>query len=630
MIELRLLGPLEIRVDGEPAPPELLWRKHAALLVHLALDGARARTRDQLIALLWPDKPEGAGRHSLNEAVRVIRRSAGAEALVSSVGSLRLAPGFVDSDAAALAQSLNAGSAAAAASTIAGDLLDGFAVPDSAAFEQWLDAERRIWRPRMLDALLAASRAEADAGHLVASLTLAQRAVALDALSEPATLRLTETLVLLGDRAGALDACAALETALTEVDATPGAAFRRLQGQIRAGTTPVPGPAAEPAPPRDRRLPMLERELELTALLAAWQRARNRPCTSLLVILGRDGCGRSRLATELAQRVRLDGAAVAFAHAVPGDGGVHNAGMLALARGGLLDAPGIAGAAPEALGTLAAAIPEWQERFPAVERIAGSMNAGFADVVRAAASVGPVVLISDDAQWIDPVSRTALLSLLRDCSSLPVCVLLTLRPADACPDIDRARAHVGREWDGAVVHVEPLSIAGISHLVEERFPAWGAADQERLARRLLADTAGLPGLVGELLSAIGAGLPPDTGTWPAPSRTLDATFPADRPDAITAAVRVNYGCLSASERELLAAASVLGERVSARLLERAIGQGEADVAGGLDRLEAQCWLESDASGYAFAARVVRDVIARDFVTRGARRRMEERLGHDPA
>lgn len=628
MIEVRLLGPLEIRVDGEPAPPELLWRKHAALLVYLALDGARARARDQLMALLWPDKPEEAARHSLNEAVRVIRRSAGAEALVSSVGSLRLAPGFVDSDAAALARALDAGSATALAGTITGDLLDGFAVPDSAPFEQWLDAERRIWRPRMLDVLLAASRAEADAGHLAASLTLAQRAVTIDALSEPAALRLAETLMLLGDRAGALDACGALERALVDVDATPGAAIRRLQGQLRAGTKVVPRHTAEASPPRDRRLPMLERERDLSALLAAWRRARDRQCSALLVILGRDGCGRSRLATELAERVRLDGAAVALAHAVPGDEGVRNAGMLALARGGLLDAPGIAGAAPEALGTLAAAIPEWQERFPAVERIEGSMEAGFADVVRAAASAGPLLLISDDAQWLDPVSRAALLALLRDCSSLPVGVLLTLRPADTCPDVDRARAHVGREWDGAAVEVKPLSIAGICRLAEERFSAWSAADQQRLARRLLADTAGLPGLVGELLSAIGAGLAPDTGSWPAPSRTLDATFPADRPDAVTAAVRVNYGCLSAGERELLAAASVLGERVNARLIERATGQGEAEVADGLDRLEAQCWLESDASGYAFAARVVRDVIARDFVTPGARRRMKDRLGGD--
>lgn len=630
MIQLRLLGPLEVRVDGEQAPPELLWRKHAALLVYLALGGARARTRESLIALLWPASSGEAGRHSLNEAVRVIRRTAGAEAIVSGVGDVRLAPGAVESDVDALARLLAAGVPADGAGLIVGDLLDGFSVPDCAAFEQWLDAERRRWRRVMLEALLAASRGEAEAGHVAAALDLASRAVALDSMCEPATERVIEALALLGDRPGALDAYSALEAALGEVGAAPSRALRRRVDLIRSGKLTVTPPAHATGLQHERRLALMEREADLGTLLAAWRLGRNTSRSTLLVILGRDGCGRSRLASELAQRVRLDGTSVSFARTVPGDAALEGAGLVGLARGGLLDALGVAGATPEAIGVCAGLMPEWQERFPGVAPTSGSVGLAFAEVVRAAAGAGPILLVVDDAQWMDPGSRAALLAVLRDCAALPVTVALTLRPTDDCPDVDRARAHVGREWGGATVELAPLSLTAIIQLAADRFPAWSSESHERLGRRLQADSAGLPTLVGELLSAIGAGLGSETGSWPAPSRTLDATLPAGRPDAITAAVRVNYGCLTTDERELLAAASVLGERVTPEILRCATDRPDNDIARSLNRLEGQCWLESDARGYAFAARVVRDVIAKDFVTAGARRRLEQRLGRLPA
>jgi DNA-binding SARP family transcriptional activator len=73
MMSCQTLGPVGLSLDGGPAPPELLWRKHLALLVYLARS-PRGRTREHLVGLLWPEKPEAAARHSLNEATRVLRR----------------------------------------------------------------------------------------------------------------------------------------------------------------------------------------------------------------------------------------------------------------------------------------------------------------------------------------------------------------------------------------------------------------------------------------------------------------------------------------------------------------------------------------------------------------------------
>ena len=81
MIRCRTLGPVGVSVNDQPAPPELLWRKHLALLVVLARAPRRTRAREQLTGLLWAEKADSAARHSLNEALRVIRRTAGDDAL---------------------------------------------------------------------------------------------------------------------------------------------------------------------------------------------------------------------------------------------------------------------------------------------------------------------------------------------------------------------------------------------------------------------------------------------------------------------------------------------------------------------------------------------------------------------
>src|SRR3989442_7919555 len=98
MIFCRTLGPVAVSVDGGSAPPELLWGKNLALLVSLARSPRRARAREPLIGLLWGDKREGAARHSLNEAVRVLRRHAGEGGVETEAGQVRLVAGAVELD----------------------------------------------------------------------------------------------------------------------------------------------------------------------------------------------------------------------------------------------------------------------------------------------------------------------------------------------------------------------------------------------------------------------------------------------------------------------------------------------------------------------------------------------------
>ncbi|MGH7614194.1 MAG: AfsR/SARP family transcriptional regulator, partial [Gemmatimonadales bacterium] len=91
VIEARVLGPVEVSVDGKSAPAKLLWRKHLALLVYLARSPRRGRSREHLVGLLWPDKPESDARHSLNEALGVIRHCVGEGEVDTQADQVRLA-----------------------------------------------------------------------------------------------------------------------------------------------------------------------------------------------------------------------------------------------------------------------------------------------------------------------------------------------------------------------------------------------------------------------------------------------------------------------------------------------------------------------------------------------------------
>src|SRR5437763_60351 len=83
----RVLGPVQVTLAGADAPPELLWRKHVALLVYLARSPRRRRTREHLVGLLWSERDEKQARHSLSEALRVFRRVLGDD----QVAALRVA-----------------------------------------------------------------------------------------------------------------------------------------------------------------------------------------------------------------------------------------------------------------------------------------------------------------------------------------------------------------------------------------------------------------------------------------------------------------------------------------------------------------------------------------------------------
>jgi DNA-binding SARP family transcriptional activator len=628
VIVCRTLGPVEVLLNGGFPPAELLWRKNLALLVYLARSPRRGRAREHLMGLLWADKPESAARHSLNEAVRVLRRSLGESGVETEGGQVRLAPDVIRLDVEQLDQHVLAREWCAAARLVSGDFLEGFALPGSSAFEDWLAAERAAWRSRSVEALVRCAEELLAAGQARDAAAAGQRAQSLDPRSDVVARTLMRSLALNGERAAALECYQAFAARLQEeFGVQPDPETVALSERVRRERPP---PAGRPKGQAvfDRRLPLVGRESDLGRLLAAADSCRMQHRAVALVIDGDAGSGKSRLLEELLGRLRLDGAVVAAVRAVEADRAEPWSGVRGLASGGLLDARGLAAAPASAVAAFAGELAQWADRFPgAVGAAPLAPGRALGELLRAGVEEQPVFLAVDDAEWLDRESTLALDAVLRDLSAAPVGVVLTSSGRTSSTDIDQLRARIGRDLLGAVVSLGPLGMAELQELARRILPSFDEIQIDRVARRVGTDSAGIPLLAAELLRAVALGmdLGATSGAWPEPLKTLDQTLPGELPTAVVAAIRVGFGRLGRKAREVLAAASVLEDRVTPEVLARAVELPATDVTEALDELEWHRWLVSEPRGYGFTARIVRQVIASDMLTAGRRRRILERL-----
>jgi DNA-binding SARP family transcriptional activator len=632
MISCQTLGPVGLSVDGAPAPAELLWRKHLALLVYLARS-PRGRTREHLIGLLWPEKPEAAARHSLNEAIRVLRRYLGDASVDTGAGQVRLAPQSVRLDVDRLEELANAGEWKPAAGLIAGEFLEGFAIAGASEFEDWLATERSAIRLRSVDVLVHYADELLRAGQSSEATAGAMRALGLDPGSGQAMRVTMRSMALAGDRAGALERYDAFSARLKqEIGTSPDADTEALAERVRHERSIRPPLPVKPGEPSEGepRLPLVGREVELSRLTEAAATACREHRACGLVIEGESGVGKTRLVEELLGRLRLDGVAVATVRAVEADREEEWSGVLGLARSGLLEARGLPAAPARALAAFADVMPEWAERFSQLPQDGAAVSPGRAlsEILRAATEEQPVALAVDDAQWLDQPSMLALLATLRDLGSAPLILLFATDSHSPRIELDDLRSRLGGNVRGVALRLRPLDSADLRALARRMLPGFSDVEIERVVRRVATDSAGLPLLAVELLRAVALGLDlrGTAGAWPEPYKTLDQTMPGDLPDTVVAAIRVGFRRLSPGAQRALATASVLGDRVPLKLLARAMDLPANELAGSLDELEWHRWLVYDPRGYSFVARVVQKVVARDMLTPGQRQRVLEAAG----
>lgn len=256
-LSLSLLGTFQAKLNGEPVVT-FEYDKVRALLAYLAVERDRPHRRDVLASLLWPEQPDRAARHSLSQALLKLRQALGDRAAdvpfiladpksiqLNSDGDIQVDVTEFEARLAACATHNHAHPAGCeqcmtrrrqAAAFYGGDFLQGFSLPDSITFDNWLALTQERLHRLAIDSLYMLAHFHEECRELDRAQQFARRQVELEPWREEAHRQLMRVLALNGERSAALaqfDACCHI--LLAELGAEPTATTVALYEQILSG-----------------------------------------------------------------------------------------------------------------------------------------------------------------------------------------------------------------------------------------------------------------------------------------------------------------------------------------------------------------------------------------------------------
>ena len=258
-IQLNLLGRFEAHGPGVSAP--LRPRKARALLTFLALTDPVPQPRERLTGLLWGSHFETQARQNLRHALVQLRRTLGAQRIVSEHDLVGLQQPVPASDARRFHELIDDGSNPALQAAVAlyrGDLAADLAISEP-AWEEWIGLERESLRARCIEALVVLGEQALGAGDPASALDHAGRALQLNEFREDAHRAWLAALAAMGRRCDALRHFERLSGRLArELAAAPEPATCDCVEQIRGGgMLPAPAASAPDAPASAAQPPSL-------------------------------------------------------------------------------------------------------------------------------------------------------------------------------------------------------------------------------------------------------------------------------------------------------------------------------------------------------------------------------------
>lgn len=317
VVRVRLLGGFGVSVG-----PRLIetsrWRlrKAGRLVKLLALARGHGLHREQVMDALWPDLDSKAAANNLHRTLHAAREVLEAAPVNTASRNLSLRGDLlelcpegqlrVDVEAFESAATTARRSRDPAAHRAAVDLYAGDLLPED-RYEAWVEDRREGLRLTHLSLLLEMAGLHEERGEYEPGIEALRQVLAEEPSHEEAHADLMRLLALRGRRSEAILQYERLRRVLSrEFGAEPGPAIRHPYEEIRAGRLPsAPAPSAnrrseEPIDSSPNNLPasltsFVGREhetLEVKRLLSM---------TRLLTLTGAGGCGKTRLALEIAR-----------------------------------------------------------------------------------------------------------------------------------------------------------------------------------------------------------------------------------------------------------------------------------------------------------------------------------------
>ena len=271
-LHLALLGTPRIFLHERDLTKRIPRKKSLALLVYLAMEHSRSHLRKDLAFLLWPDLPDDRADHSLRQSLYSLKKildpgsPAAPSPLLVDRSSVRLNPDVLfTTDVALLGdpappcpllhppdrcsrceQRLTEG-----IGKIRGPFMEGFDLPESDDFRDWITATREHCQMKALRAVDQLSRLRESQGRTGDAISLVSRYLTMDPLDESQHRRLIELHLTRGDRRSAevqYDICR--RTLRQELGVEPEKKTRHLLEKIQSATLQDLAPFPQTSPER--------------------------------------------------------------------------------------------------------------------------------------------------------------------------------------------------------------------------------------------------------------------------------------------------------------------------------------------------------------------------------------------
>jgi hypothetical protein len=304
-----------------------------------------------------------------------------------------------------------------------------------------------------------------------------------------------------------------------------------------------------------------------------------------VLLFGDAGIGKSRIATEFATRADLEGCVVVHIPAHPYDEHRPMGAATDLVRT-LLKQPGALGCDPTSMG--------WLQRLLSIEgadtttptlsseETAHAIARAIVDLLSAVAAEAPIVLLLDDAQWIDKASLCLFRDIVLDSEPSGVVILLTAR--------DERAVAVSGDWG--------------EHLLSCRIGPLERSVALQLLSADLSASSETDGSLADWMADIANGNPFYADSVLAHYRTTGERFVV--PPQLSAIVDRRVRAVSAEARDVLETIVALGRHATIDRLERVLQSygpslmrharelGTARLISGEDQVRPAHWLIAES------------------------------------
>jgi DNA-binding SARP family transcriptional activator len=567
VIRVRVLGPLEVTVDGVPA--SVGGPRQRCVLARLIAGHGQVVSADRLIEDLYADEAPARALAAVQSYVSHLRRALEpARAAWDRAGVLAASPpgyalrlGHEMVDAWAFENEVHQAAGLDDPAAVHSRLSPALASWRGPAFQEfsglpWADLEAS----RLDELRLAATEMCADSALRLGR--AAQLVADLDQLTAEHPLReegwrLLALALYQSGRQG--DALAALRRARArlaeELGVDPGPALRELESGILAQAAHLSAPA--PGPPRTRAVavpvrpgsdrtqeakpPFVGRDAELAqALDAAADAGEGR--LRVVLVTGDPGAGKTALAGQISQRLAAEGWAVTAGRCPEHEGAPAGwAWAQALRQLAATAAP----AEPQALAALLTDAHEQHGDAAAARFRLHRAVAGYLEEVSRAA---PLLVMLDDLHRADGETLAILADVTADLTAARILVLATYRPAEASEQLAGCLAALAAR-EPARITLRGLDAAAAGELIQATCTR---PVDEQTARAIAERAGGNPFFIREtarLLDSEGA---------------LAAT--TEVPAGVREVLQRRIARLPATAQTILRQASVIGTEINVDVL----------------------------------------------------------------